>query len=219
MNLITELGLKCPKDTTRWVAFGKMLQWKLKHRRGLLQHVQDKQPLQAPLGVWWIIATTLSHVFNSISITMATIQTRNLVISQQRQKVARLISSLCIDFGIRTTADNSLVGVDLATVVSTDDWWLEKMSVVLHIQDQGCWARDLFESLLDDDKIRVVKEINFFVIWIVSDGSKVQAECDHNNAAITIEALPVMPAELVKMQTGAFMNDVLDPFRQHLEKF
>ena len=65
--------------------------------------------------------------------------------------------------------------------MSTDDWWLEKMSVVLHIQDQGSWTRDLFESLHDDDKIRVVKEIGIFVLWIVSDGSKVQAERDHNN--------------------------------------
>ena len=35
------------------------------------------------------------------------------------------------------------------------------MSVVLHIQDQGSWARDIFESLHDDDKIHVVKEIGF----------------------------------------------------------
>ena len=28
-----------------------------------------------------------------------------------------------------------------------------------------------------------------------------------------------MPVELVKMRTGAFISDVLDPFRQHLEKF
>ena len=34
-----------------------------------------------------------------------------------------------------------------------------------------------------------------------------------------MEAPPVMPVELVKMRTGAFINDVLDPFRQHLKKF
>jgi hypothetical protein len=112
-----------------------------------------------------------------------------------------------------------MVGVDLATVVSTNDWWLEKMSVVLYIQYQGSWARDLFESLPDDDKIRVVKEIGIFVLWIVSDGSKVQTERDHNNTARTIEAPPVMPAELVKMRTGVFISNVLDPFRQHLENF
>ncbi len=37
LNLITEMdGAKCPKDTTRWVAFGKMLKWFLHHRRHLL---------------------------------------------------------------------------------------------------------------------------------------------------------------------------------------
>ena len=138
---------------------------------------------------------TLSFVFNSISVTVATIQAQNLVISQQHHEVAKLISSLCIDFGVHTTADNLLVGVDLAIIVSTDDWWLEKMSIVLYIQDQGSWARDLFKSLPDDDKIRVVKEIEIFVIWIMSDGSKVQAERDHNKAAKTIETPPGMPAE------------------------
>jgi len=111
-----------------------------------------------------------------------------------------------------------MVGVDLATVVSTNDWWLEKMSIVLHILNQGSWDRDLFESLPHDDKIHVVKNIGIFVMWIVSDGLKVQAERDHNNAVMIIEAPPVMFAELVKMQTGAFINDVFDPFRQHLEK-
>ena len=180
--------------------------------------MQNKQPLQTNLGVWWIIATTLSPVFDSISVTLATIQTRNLVISQQHQEVTNLISGLCINFSIRTVADNLMVGVNLAAVVSTDDWWLEEMSVVLHIQDLGLWARELFESPPDDDKIRVVKEIGIFVLWIVSDGSKVQDERDHNNTARTIEAPPVMPAELGKIQTGAFISDVLDPFRQHLEK-
>ena len=141
-----------------------------------------------------------------------------MVISQQHQEVANLIFGPCINFGIHTTADNLMVGVDLATVVSTDDWWLKKMSVVLHIQDQGSWARDPLESVHDDDKIHIVNKIGNFVLWILSDGSKVQAKRDHNNVARTIEAPPVIPAALVKMRTCAFTSDVLDPFRQHLEK-
>ena len=177
-----------------------MLHWKLKHRRRrLLQHVQDNQPkLQVPMGVWWIIVAALLHVFDSISVTLAIIQARNSVILQQHQEVANLIFGLCINFGICTTADNLMVGVDFAIVVSTDDWWLEKLSIVLHIKDQGSRTCDLFESLYDDDKIRVVKEIGIFVLWIVSNGLKVQAERDHNNIARTIEAPPVMPAELVR---------------------
>jgi hypothetical protein len=37
LNLIMEMdGAKCPKDTTQWVAFGKMLKWFLHHHRRLL---------------------------------------------------------------------------------------------------------------------------------------------------------------------------------------
>jgi hypothetical protein len=57
-----------------------MFHWKLKQRHRLLQHVQEKQPLQTPLGVWWIIIVALSHVFDPISVTMATKQAQNLVI-------------------------------------------------------------------------------------------------------------------------------------------
>ena len=93
------------------------------------------------------------------------------------------------------------------------------MSVVLHIQDHGSWACNPFESLLDDDEICIVKEIGNSILWIVFDGSNVQGKLDHNNAARTIEAPLVMPPELVKMRTDAFISDVLDPFRRHLEKF
>ena len=32
-NLISNMGSQCPKDTTRWIAFGSMLSWLLAHRR------------------------------------------------------------------------------------------------------------------------------------------------------------------------------------------
>ena len=48
-NLISAMnGSKCPKDATRWVAFGKMIDWFLAHRRRLLQYIAEKEPIQAP---------------------------------------------------------------------------------------------------------------------------------------------------------------------------
>ncbi|KAH6563631.1 hypothetical protein BASA62_008414 [Batrachochytrium salamandrivorans] len=35
-TLMTEMGSKCPKDTTRWIAFGSILKWLLQHRRQLM---------------------------------------------------------------------------------------------------------------------------------------------------------------------------------------
>jgi hypothetical protein len=54
-NLIVAMdGAKCPKDTTRRVAFGNMLKWIIQHRRLPRQHVLDKRPVQAPTDNWWI---------------------------------------------------------------------------------------------------------------------------------------------------------------------
>jgi len=45
LNLIMEIdGTKCPKDTTRWVVFGKMSKWFFHHSRRLLQYIEEKQP-------------------------------------------------------------------------------------------------------------------------------------------------------------------------------
>jgi hypothetical protein len=49
--------------------------------------------------------------------------------------------------------------------------------------------------------------------------SQMQAERNSNNNASALEAPPVMPAELSKLRTGAFINDVVDPYRQHVMKF
>jgi hypothetical protein len=82
--LITEMGSKCPKDTTRWVAFGSILRWLLEHRCRLMIHVANKRLVQAPTTQWWVIARALAPLFERIAITFATLQSLNLVISQQR---------------------------------------------------------------------------------------------------------------------------------------
>ncbi len=79
--LITEMGSKCSKDTTRWVAFGSILRWLLEHRRRLMIHMADKRPVQAPSTQWWVIAGALAPLFERITVTFATFQSPNLVIS------------------------------------------------------------------------------------------------------------------------------------------
>ncbi|CAN5965152.1 unnamed protein product [Sphagnum jensenii] len=79
--LITEMGSKCPKDTTRWVTFGSTLHWLLEHRRQLMIHVVDKRPVQAPSTQWWVIAGALAPLFERITVTFATLQSPNLEIN------------------------------------------------------------------------------------------------------------------------------------------
>jgi hypothetical protein len=64
LNLITEMdGAKCPKDTMRWVAFGKMLKWFLHRYHQLLQYIEEKQPIQALSPAWWIMCIVVAPLF------------------------------------------------------------------------------------------------------------------------------------------------------------
>ena len=47
-KMITDMGSKCPKDTTRWVAFGSILHWLLQKYRQFIIHNTVKRPVQAP---------------------------------------------------------------------------------------------------------------------------------------------------------------------------
>ncbi len=52
----------------------------------------------------------------------------------------------------------------------------------------------------------------------MADGLQIQAERDSNNNARELEAPLVMPADLVKMRPGVFINEVVDQYRGHLTK-
>lgn len=51
-NLINKMGSKCPKYTTRSVAFGSILCWLLEHRRRLMIHMEKRRSIQAPSMQW-----------------------------------------------------------------------------------------------------------------------------------------------------------------------
>jgi hypothetical protein len=80
-----------------------MLKWKLAKRRRLMQHIEEQRPYQAPSESWWILAASLSPIFDSCNITMTTIQSKDLVISQQREEIANLIRTISTLMDIRKT--------------------------------------------------------------------------------------------------------------------
>jgi hypothetical protein len=168
--LITEMGSKCPKDMTRWVAFGSMLRWLLEHRRRLMIHVADKRPVQAPSTKWWVIAGALTPLFERIAVTFATLQSPNLVISQQRQEVLNLMADIVVGLDIRSTVDAVLINeINPTTIIQQNGWIVTKDAVVMHICDQGSWAHDLYNELSDIEKQQTLQEINIFSLSIVAD--------------------------------------------------
>jgi hypothetical protein len=170
-NLITDMGSKCSKDTMRWVAFGSILHWLLQNYCQLMIHNAAKCPVQASSKMWWVIAAAISPLFDRIAITFTKIQARNIVISQQRQEMSKLVADIVVGLDIRLATAEALEGVDLLTIITRSDWFILNDYVVMRIQDQGSWVRDLYNALSDTDKQTTLKEIIIFGISIVTSVS------------------------------------------------
>ncbi|CAK9876325.1 unnamed protein product [Sphagnum jensenii] len=180
-------------------------------------HVADKRPVQAPSTQWWVIAGALAPLFERITVTFATLQSLNLVISQQRQEVSNLMAEIATGLDIRFTMDATLINeINPTTIIQLDGWIVTKDVVVMHIR--GSWARDLYNEFSDIEKQQTLQENNIFSLSIVVDGLQIQAERDSNNNARELEAPPVMPADLIKMRPGVFISEVVDQYREHLAK-
>ena len=133
-NLISNMGSQCPKDTTWWIAFGSMLSWLLAHRRRLLAHFDQKNPLEAPGALWWLIAGAILLLFERIAITFTTVQSPVMVISQQRQEVKNLID----DIQAILQGSPSPHDLDPSTVVENNDWSSTRLQSIRSFSTKAC---------------------------------------------------------------------------------
>ena len=91
--------------------------------------------------------------------------------------------------------------------------------VVTFCKDQGSWARDIILSLSEEATQTVFRNIAKFSIDLVAGLCEIQAERDSNNEVRGQVSPPVMPADLVLMRTSTFIEQVLDPHREHISQF
>jgi photosystem II stability/assembly factor-like uncharacterized protein len=74
-----------------------------------------------------------------------------------------------LDF--RSTVDVALINeIDPTTIIQRDGWIVTKDAFVMHIRNQGSWARDLYNELSDIEKQQTLKEISIFSLSIVANG-------------------------------------------------
>ncbi|CAK9223747.1 unnamed protein product [Sphagnum troendelagicum] len=85
-------------------------------------------------------------------------------------------------------------------------------AIVDHIENQGSFTRDCYESLEAADQQTVINHIATYAIALVAGLQAVKAERDGNNRASNKDASSVLLADLVKLRHGVFLKDVLDPF-------
>jgi len=61
--------------------------------------------------------------------------------------MSKLVTDITAGLDICPTTNEALEGVDPLTIITRSDWFILKDSVVMHIQDQGSWVRDLYNAL------------------------------------------------------------------------
>jgi hypothetical protein len=129
------------------------------------------------------------------------------------------MADIAAGLDIRSIVDVVLINeINPTMIIQRDGWIITKDAVVMHIRDQGSWARDLYNKLSNIEKQQTLQEISIFSLSIVVDGLQIQAECDSNNNARELEVPPVMPADFVKMHPSVFISEVVDQYCGHLTK-
>ncbi|CAM6065609.1 unnamed protein product [Sphagnum tenellum] len=100
-----------------------------------------------------------------------------------------------------------------------EQWHIEWAELVLYIKDQGSFPKSCYERLDAPVQKEVMSQLAQYAMFIVTGLGNMRSECDENNEPLEQGAPPVMPNQIVKLRHGDFIEQVLDPYRDHLSKF
>ncbi|CAK9235665.1 unnamed protein product [Sphagnum troendelagicum] len=201
------MGVKCPKKTNYWVHLGRVLNFYKQYWRLIIAHTLEKHSEKLPSDMWWVI-------------TFAKLQSRSLLVGQQAEFVNALIGTLTAMFCIEVIdSDQSDDDNDEIEYMSIESMWINVVGIENHIRDQGSAAGKFFDALNVADQNVVIKEIVSYAIMLITGLTGVKAERDKNNQPLDHDTPPVMPQQLVTLRPTKLIQEVLDKYRNRLQKF
>jgi hypothetical protein len=156
----------------------------------------------------------------TLNTTLVILQGRDLVLSQQQREIDNLIGNICTFLQMKTDDE-----IDLTDKTANEDfvqdqgWCVLIDDVATHCKGQGSWSLDALSALSNHEKQEALLDIAHFSLHLVAGLSEVQAERNSNNEIRELESPPVMPADLVTIRTSKFIEDLLDPHREHISQF
>jgi hypothetical protein len=118
------------------------------------------------------MAAGVLPLYEVMNITMKSLQSPLLVLSQQRCEVKNLVSNFCSGTGICLVAeDRSYESLEMTECFLQGRFWLKFSSNSEVIADQGSWARNLLASLPGVDQKRPLSSIarfpsNWLMDWL-----------------------------------------------------
>ena len=153
-NLITEMGVKCPKKTTRWVHLGRVLNFCKDYCRQIIRYVEEKHPEKLPSDEWWVITFAVAPAIDKVNVAFAELQARALLLEQQVHIVDGLIRKItkifCVEAWVPEGA-NSSGGQSNESVIQyvseAATMRIDVAAIKVHIRDQGSPAQAFYDRL------------------------------------------------------------------------
>jgi hypothetical protein len=159
-------------------------------------------------------------VVDEINITFAKLQSRSLLVAQQAKFVNALIGTLTAMFCIEVIdSDQSDDDNGEIEYMSIESMQINVAGIENHIRDQRSAASKFFNALNATDHNTVIKEIASYTIMLVTGLTGVKAERDENNQPFDHNVPLVMHQHLVTLRPAKFIQEVLDKYRDRLQKF
>ncbi len=197
---------------------GVLLNFLKQYRCTIVQHVTANASDKLPSDQWWVIAYATAPAIEEINKTFVMSQSRSLLIAQQESLIQTLIGTLVAMFGFVHADDGD-------KFETFEQWRIEQAELVLYVKDQGSFPKSCYERQVVLRALRlptqkeVMSQLAQYAMFIVTELSNICIEHNENNEPLEQDAPPVMPNQIVKLHHGNFIEQVLDPYRNHLSKF
>lgn len=218
-TLVTEMGVKSPKKTNRWVALGGVLKFDIKYEPRIVEYMEARRHHRGSAAppvlseTWWVLTYALSPGIERVNETFVALQPRLLLICQQRTIIDLLVTDLIEMYDVRRVNDEEPVVGDGYRL---DNWFVPHSSLVTFIHNQGSRATNHYDALDANEKLHVRNEVGAFAVGMVDGMRDIVAERTSRNEAAEEEAPPCMPHDLVVVASGMFVTNILGPRRAHL---
>jgi hypothetical protein len=220
-NLIADMQSTCPKLTTRWVAMGQTCKWLLEKRARLFEHFEEHDSNNAPPSWWWIVIAAISALSEQINIVFIKLQSKDLLISQQKAILENLAVGLSSQLGVdgpHTTVE--MAALNIVTTSTFGRWSIKHTNVIEFLNDQGLFVQSSLNHLPADSAESchyIVNLIGQLIVRLIDGIVEIQCERNSNNAPIDNDCYtipPVLPHALVHLRGSEFTNII----KKHLQQ-
>lgn len=181
----------------------------------------EKRTDYAPTPEWRFLAAGIQPILQSVSFVYKSLEKRELVLSQQKAELDRLVQTVADQAMVRSVSeDESFEDMRFSDyyVSSSASWWVLLSDIKVHISDIGSWTKFDFESLDVAELRGVLVEVAKYCVSLIEGVAVVKAERDENNDAAKSDAPPVMPGQLALLRTSVFNTTILDVYRDQLKE-